>query len=285
MNTTNAYFFDYKTPVYLVHHENFGDFRLGFPIRYTGKFEIGFDLGRNRDNYYQTNTFTTKDTLDKTLIQFYSPSISIEFNNLNRKQYANKGERFFTQLRFISSEEEHTPGSTSIEKTWFEQSHNYPVASVTYEKYFRRKGPYTGGFLVEAMISFEDFYRNYISTLLASPSFAPLPEMTTLFQPTFRNPVYAAAGQRNVISFSKNLDFRLEGYIMAPYRELLQDQYLKAFYGPVFSKFYYMVSGSLIYQSPIGPLSISYSYYNHEQKPFSFFLNLGYILFNRESLH
>jgi NTE family protein len=285
MNTTNTYFFDYKTPVYLVHHENFFDFRLGFPISKTGKIEFGFDVGRNRDNYYQTNTFKTEDVLDKTFSDFYSPSTLIEFNNLNRKQYANKGERFFTQFKFISAMEEHVPGTTGIDTTNFEQRHNYIVTSVSYEKYFRKRGPYTGGFLMEAMMSFQDFYRNYTSTLLASPAFTPLPEMTTLFQPSYRNPIYAAVGQRNVFSFSKNIDLRIEGYVMAPYREIIQDKYYKADYGPMFSKLHYAAAATLVYQSPVGPLSMSYAYYDHEEKPFSFFLNLGYILYNRGSLH
>jgi NTE family protein len=285
MNTTNTYFFDYKTPVYLIHHENFGDLRFGFPLGRTGKIEVGIDGGRNKDNYYQTNTFTTKDTLDKTITGFISPSLTIEFNNLNRKLYANEGERFFTQFRFVTSIEEHDPGTTGIERNIFEQRHNYPVTSIAYEKYFKRKGPYTAGFLVEGMLSFQSFYRNYTSTLLASPVFSPMPEMTTQFQPSFRNPIYGAAGQRNVFTLGKKLDFRLEGYVMAPYRELLQDKDNNAIYGPVFNKLYYTVSSSLVYQSPIGPLSASYSYFDHEEKPFSFFLNLGYILYNRRSLH
>jgi NTE family protein len=120
--------------------------------------------------------------------------------------------------------------------------------------------------------------------LLASPGFAPLPEMTTLFQPTFRNPVYLSLGQRNVFTLKKNIDIRFEAYIMAPYREILQDQNQSASWGPAFSKLNYAGAAFLIYQSPIGPVSISYAYYGKEEKPYSFFLNIGYILFNRESL-
>ncbi|NVO20433.1 MAG: patatin-like phospholipase family protein [Bacteroidetes bacterium] len=284
MNTSNTYFFDFKTPVYLVHRENFIDLRLGFPIKRTGKIEIGFDMGRNRDSYYQTNTFTTDDVLDKTLTEFYSPSVTIEFNNLNRKQFANSGERFQTEFRFISANEEHSPGTTGNETVKYEHWHNYPAASLSYEKYFRKKGFYTLGIMAETMISFQDFYRNYTSTILISPAFTPIPEMSTLFQNTFRNPIYAAVGQRNVASISKNFDLRIEGYLMVPYREIIQGQDLKASYGPVLKKAYPAASASLIYQSPIGPLSLSYSYYNQEQKPFSFLLNLGYLLYNRPSL-
>jgi NTE family protein len=285
MNTTNTYFFDYETPVYLKHRENFGDFRLGFPVRHKTKIELAFNLGRNVDQYYQTNTFTSRDTLDKTVIEFYSPLIALESNSLNRKQYANKGERFFSQVRFVSSVEEHYPGSTGLETTDFEHPHNYMQFNLSYEKYFSKRGPYTGGFYLEAMMSFQHLFRNYTSSLLASPAFSPLPEMSTLFLPTFRNPIYFAAGQRNIFTMWKNLDLRIEGFLMLPYRELQQNNQKLAVYGPSFSYLNYAASASLVYQSPIGPLSVSYSYFGREENPSSFFLNIGYILFNRQSLN
>ncbi|MBK7172340.1 MAG: patatin-like phospholipase family protein [Bacteroidales bacterium] len=285
MNTSNTYFFDYETPVYLKHGENYWDFRFGFPIKHKTKIELALNVGQIIDSYYQTNTFTSKDTLDKTTIEFYSPLFAIESNSLNRKQYANKGERFYSQVRFISSMEEHKPGSTGLERTDFEQAHNYIQANICYEKYFSKRGPYTGGFYLEAMMSFQHLFRNYTSTLLASPGFSPIPEMATLFLPTFRNPVYFAAGQRNILTLWKNVDMRIEGFVMIPYRQLLQDNNRQAKYGPVFNYLNYAGSTSLIYQSPIGPLSVSYSYFGKEEKPYSFFLNIGYILFNRQALN
>ena len=284
MNTTNTYFFDYETPVYLKHRENFADYRMGFPLKNTSKMELGITAGRNRDSYYQTNTFTTKDTLDRTYLEFYSPFISLESSSLNRKQYTNGGERIIAQIRLVNSKEEHIPGSTGIDRSIFKQGHNYLQLTVSFEEYFRRKGPYTPGIMAEAMVSFQKLSRNYTSTLLAAPAFAPLPEMTTLFQPTFRNPVYFAIGQRNIFTLWKKLDLRIEGYLMAPYREIMKDQKYYASFGPAFTTLNYVASSTLVYQSPIGPLSISGSYFGKEEKSFSFFLNLGYILFNRESL-
>lgn len=283
-NTSNTYFFDYQTPVYLMHRENFSEIRSGFPLKNHSKLELGMDVGRNRDSYYQHNTPTSKDTLDKTYNEFLSPFISLEKNTLNRKQYANSGERFHFQVRFISSMEEHIPGSTSLEKNTFEQKHNYLQVNLTYQNYFKPKKFYTSGIYAELMLSFQHTYRNYTSTLMASPAFAPLPEMTTLFQTAFRNPVYFAFGQQNIVTLMKNLDLRLEGYAMVPYRILLQDYNKKAIFDNEFSKVNFVGSAALVYQSPIGPLSASYSYYSGEDKPFSFFMNIGYILFNRESL-
>ena len=284
MNTTNTYFFDNKTPVYLERHENFADVRLAFPVKNKTRFEIGMDAGRNRDDYYQTNTFTAKDTLDITFTDFFSPLIAIEINSLKRKQFANKGTRFFTQARFVSSEEEHIPGSTALNHTGYDQVHAYLDFGISWENYYRKRGIYTTGLYAEAKLSFQRLYDNYTASLLASPSFAPLPEMMSVFQPAYRNPIFAAIGQRNIFTVRKNIDIRLEEYVMLPYREIIRENNQTASYGKPFSAFRYVTSGSLVYQSPLGPISASFNYYDHQERPFSFFLNIGYILFNRESL-
>lgn len=284
MNTSNTYFFNYETPLYLRHSENFADARMGFPLKNHAKIEFGFDAGRNVGSYYQTNNFPTKDTLDKTFLTFFSPFISLESSNLNRKQYANKGERFFAQTRLVNSREEYFPGSRLSTDRDYEHTHNYLQFNIVYEKYFVKKGPYTAGIYSEVMMSFQHLFHNYSSSLLSSPAFQPLPEMTTLFLPSYRSPVYFAVGQQNVFTMWKNFDIRLEGYLMAPYREILQNKDRTAYFGPRFKKLSYTASATLVYQSPIGPLSASYTYYPDEETPFSFFINLGYILFNRESL-
>ena len=82
----------------------------------------------------------------------------------------------------------------------------------------------------------------------------------------------------------KNIDFRLEGYVMFPYREIQMNSDLKAVYGAEFKSTHFIASSALVYQSPLGPVSLSFSYYDHKETPFSLLLNLGYIIFNKRSL-
>ena len=111
--------------------------------------------------------------------------------------------------------------------------------------------------MVEAMASGLHPYRNYTATSLASPAFTPLAEMKVLYQPQFRNSVYAAIALQQIVSPAKNFDLRFEGYLMAPYRELIQNDDFTASFGDPFTTLHYALSGSAVYSSPIGPVSVS----------------------------
>jgi len=281
---TSTYFFDDKTPSYVIEHDNYFTLESGVPTSPKGKVSFGGELGRRRFDYYQANNFSRLDTTDKSYFDFYSPFISWEINSLNRKQYASQGVRFYTGIRFISGQEKNDPGSTSSDSTESRTYHNWFQFKLSYENYFLRTNKFNVGFLMEGVLTSQDFFHNYTSTMLISPAFAPLPEMKTWILPRYHTTNYVSAGLRTVMTMVKNIDFRLEGYVMFPYREIQMNSDLKAVYGAEFKSTHFIASSALVYQSPLGPVSLSFSYYDHKETPFSLLLNLGYIIFNKRSL-
>jgi NTE family protein len=281
---TSTYFFDDKTPSYVVEHENYFSIEGGFPARPKGKVAFGAEIGRRRLDYYQVNYFSRLDTTDKTYFDLYSPYISWEINSLNRKQYSRQGVRFFSGLRLISGREKNDPGSASFDTKNFITYHNWLQYKLSYENYFLQTGRFSFGFLAEGVLSSQDLFHNYTSTMLMAPSFSPLPEMKTMVMPRYHTTSYAAGGLRSVMTLIRNVDFRLEGYVMQPYREIQKNDNLTAIYGSEFENTHFVASTSLVYQSPLGPVSLSLSYYDHREPPFSFLLNLGYVIFNRRAL-
>ncbi|MEI6747926.1 MAG: patatin-like phospholipase family protein [Bacteroidales bacterium] len=281
---TTTYFFDDKTPSYVVEHENYFSLEGGVPTSSKGKVALGGQSGRRRFDYYQVNSFSRADTTDKTYFDFYSPYISWEINSLNRKQYASQGVRLYSCLRFISGREKNDPGSTSSNANDFVAYHNWAQLKLSYENFFMRTGRFSLGFLVEGVLSSQDFFHNYTSTILISPDFAPLPEMKTMVMPRFHTTNYSSGGLRSVMTLFKNIDFRMEGYVMLPFREILNNENLKAVYGAENENTHFIASTSLVYQSPLGPVSLSLSYIEHKEIPYSLMLNLGYLIFNKRSL-
>jgi len=281
---TSTYFFDDKTPSYVIEHDNYFTMEGGIPTSSKGKAVIGGETGRRRFDYYQVNYFSRLDTTDKAYFDFYSPYIYWEINSLNRKQYANKGVRFYAGLRYINGREKNDPGSTSSDSTEFTAYHNWVQFKLSYENYFLKTDKFNLGFLVEGVFSTQDFFHNYTSTMLISPAFAPLPEMRTWILPRYHTTNYASGGLRTVMTLIKNVDFRMEGYVMVPFREIRMNDDLRAVYGAEVNTTHFIASSSLVYQSPLGPVSLSLSYYEHKESPFSLLLNLGYIIFNKRSL-
>ena len=280
-----SFFFDDKIPSYVIETEYFGDLQVGIPITNTGKLSCGIAYGSTYKNYYQNNTFTRTDTSDQTTFSFVEPSVNFELNSLNRKQFANAGVNLILQLTYINGKEDMLPGSTAISKTPITQFHNWFKLQLIYDNYFESLGPIKFGFYGEGVLSNQPLFSNYTSTLLYASAFKPIPESQAYFLPSFRAQNYLAAGLKMVLRIYKKIEYRLEGYLFQPYQEILQNpDDFSAYYGPTFSNRSYMASTSMVYNSPLGPVSISLNYFDKTPDLFTINFNFGYILFNKRAI-
>jgi len=278
---TSTYFFEDETPSFLIQKDNFWGFDIGTKASQYGKLEAQFQSGRIKDEYYQTNNFTRADTTDITSFDFYSPGLVLEFNTLNRKQYASEGTYLSLCGKFISGLETHIPGSTSEDTTEYTKYHNWIRLGLKFDKYIELSRRLNLGIYAEGAFSDQKVFNNYTSTILASPAFEPLPESQTIFLPQFRAFNYFAGGLKLIINVTNNLDFRTEAYIFQPYNEILKNEDNKAELGPVLSNRFYIFSGRAVYHAPFGPISLSVDYYDAANEPWLFNLNIGYYIFNK----
>jgi hypothetical protein len=69
---------------------------------------------------------------------------------------------------------------------------------------------------------------------------------------------------------------------MAPIRELSSNALQQAVSSKLFPSLHYVLSASFVYSTPIGPLSSSLNYYD-DGTPISFFINIGFVIFNRSA--
>lgn len=277
---TTSFFFTDDSPSFLYENNNYFRVDAGFPITYKGKLETGIAIGSNRADYFQTNTATKEDVEDRTKFNFYSPYIEIEYSTLNRKQYSNQGYRLFSSVNFVSGLEKHTPGTTSVLQGNYTDYHNYFIVKFIYDKYFRAGKIYRPGINFELQANNLESFRNYTSTTLYMPVYSPVYEMSTLYQTPYRPTGFFGLGMRNIVAVSKNMDFRFEGFLMAPIRELSSNNMQQVVKSALFPSLHYILSGSFVYNTPIGPLSASMNYYD-DDTPISFYINIGYIIFNR----
>jgi len=280
---TKTYFFEDKTPSYLIQNEKYFDFKIGLPSGNKAKYEARFVESISNSEYYQNNKFERNDTADQTDFNFKSVNLTYEFNTLNKKQYANEGSFFQIKFKYIKGEEEYMPGSTALNKKSSVTQHYWFQGKLTYDKYFKKINFYTPGLLAEAFFSNQEFFNNYTASILSSEAFTPIPESATFFLPSFRSNCYAAFGFKNIFSISKNLDFRLEAFIYQPYKEVLQKNDLTAYYGKKLNIRHFIASSALVLHSPIGPISLNFNYYQNSDQNFSLIFDIGYIIFNTKA--
>jgi len=278
--TASTHFFEDKTPSFLLQRELTWTLSAGIPTRNTSRLVAGISSFRLKDEYYQTNYFRRADTADYTTFIGKSPFLMYEVNTLNNKQYANRGNYFHSSLRLVSGEEIHQPGSTAFRRGKIDRTHTWWQFRMRYESYLNIASAYRFGICGELVLSNMKAFTNYTSTALRAPAFNPVPISKTWFAPAYRAHNYAAIGFKNIFIIRRNLCLRLEGFAFMPYKEILRDDNFLAYYGSRFRTVNMAAAATLVFHSPIGPVSMGINYFEKNEVPLSFSLNLGYILFN-----
>ena len=282
-NTT--YFFDDKTPSYIIQREYIGDLKIGIPVTNKGKLILAINYASTDSKYYEQNTFSRTDTADQTIFDFVAPQLCFELNNLNRKQYASAGALFRIGIGYLTGRENDLPGSLSTQNQQSIQFHQWFFLKFLWDTYFQTVGPVKLGFYAEGLISNQNLFNNYTSSFIYSSAFQPLPEMQTSMQPAFMANNFLGAGLKAVVKIYKKIELRLEGYIFQPYKAIMKDPINQGVVnGPAFSDHSYLASTSIIYNTFLGPLKLGVNYYDKMPDAFSVNLNFGYILFNKRAL-
>lgn len=278
-----ATFFEQSRPSFIVKNEIYGGFGGTTSAGNNAVWRANVRYGETIDRYYQTEDFTVDDTSDVTRFSMGTAAVGYDRNTLNRKVYANKGTRLQIAARGIYGNEVTDYGTTRpVLDSAITARHIWADIRLKYENYFFKRSFFTLGFDVEAVYSSKPFFANYTASVISSPAYEPIPESRTFFIEEFRAHEYAALGLRSVFELRKNLDVRLEGYAFQPRRSFvrLEDNLVR--FTEVPGQAQYIAAGALVFNSPLGPISLNLNYYSSQiEQPWSFLFNFGYTLFNK----
>ena len=277
-------FFDEVKPSYIVMREQWVGLNAGMGMGNKGLLHMDAKYAQTTDEYYQTADFANTDTTDVTDFYHFTSGLRIERNSLNRKQHANAGDRLSAEVRYVGGDERTMPGTTSADRKAYSQHHEWFTLKAGLDKYFLPRGHFKFGMLLEGVYSTQGYFENYTASVIRAPVFQPTPESRTYFLENFRAPQYVAGGVRTIIAVAHNkFDLRLEGYVFQPYKPITRSNTDEATEGTAIGKRSYLASGSLIWQSPIGPVWFNTSYIDGLSKPWVFSLNFGYIIFAQKA--
>lgn len=277
-----ATFFELSRPSFIVKNETFGGATYTASWGNNTVILADFKYGQTVDRYYQSNDFTVKDTADFTEFDLETLGLGIDRNTLNRKLYANRGTRLQASIRGVMGEELTRYGTTGGSNLDFTYHHAWFTGKLSYQNYVAHFGPISLGFNIQGLYSNKPFYDNYNASLISAPVYEPIPESKSRFINYFRTTEYVGLGIQTVFSIVKNVDFRLEGYVFQPGRTIEADANNKAYYSTADLDQRFIGSGTLVYHSPLGPVSLNLNYFDKkEDSPWSFSFNFGYTIFNQ----
>ncbi len=278
---SKATFFEEIKPSYILQEDKIGGLIVSAPVRYKSKVSLDYKFFEQDCNYYLTEDFSAKDTADLTRFDGNTIALSFERSTLNKRQWASAGTFLKLQFRYLQGNERTVPGSTALAPAVSKQFQDWVAFSLKYDNYFKTFKKLTFGFHTSGIYNSLYLFSNYKASLIFSPAFQPIPESKTLFLNNFRANKFLSVGASTIITFSKTLDYRIEAYIFQPINKIEETPLQRAALGELFKKRFNMLSTSMVYHSPFGPVSLSLNYYDREKQPVSFIFNFGYILFNR----
>jgi NTE family protein len=289
---TSQIFIENPKPTYIDQADRKIDLKFGMPLNRNARIILSSSFINNSDNYSPTNTFSVGDMLDRTVFNGFRGSLTFEKNSLNRKQYPKKGQNILISLNYTTGKENYLPGNIQANKTsnyanrviLSRNFREWIHAKLSYENYFLHSKAYTLGYLTEVVLSNQPLYNNYYSTLLSAPAFYPLQDSKSTFLENFRAHNYAAGGLKNIFNIKRKFDLRIEGYVFLPYKEFKKVGLQQVDYQKAFSKWHYAGTAGLVYQSPLGPISLSYNLYDDPIRRNGVLLHIGYLIYNKRSL-
>ncbi len=256
----------------------------GIPVGKKYKASLNGAYISNLDQYIDSDTFLSTDTLDKLGLSGTRFGFAITTNTLNRKQYASEGKSFQLTFDWFNLEEHFVPGSTSYLKKVPEQhARGWFRGRMILEQYLK-KGFYSSGFYFDAAFSNETIFSNYYGTVINAPGFNPIQDSRTLLLQNFRAFNYVSGGWRNVFEIRKNLDFRLEGYLFKPFGEIVRGANQEATLNKDIAQIFFAGTAGLVLHTTVGPVSLSVNYYDDKETRLGVLLHVGFLLFNKTSL-
>mgnify|MGYP000874454659 CR=1 FL=1 len=257
---------------------------FGWPLGDRIKSDFSFSGFTNSDRYSNSKSFNSLDTLDNLSLDGYKTGLRLTINDLNRKQYASLGKSYSLSVYYLHVRENYEPGTTSVSPVPVTKNHQWFRLRATAEHYFSR-GSFRPGFYADVVFSNQPFFQNYFGTIINTPAFYPIQDSRTLILENFRSTNYLALGARNVIVVQpRTLDIRVEGYLFKPLEYILEGQNQEAYTNTSLTTLFFAGSTSLVYHSPIGPISLSANYYDDAENKFGLLFHVGFLLFNRHTL-
>jgi len=266
-------FFEDVKPSYVLLNERFGEASWILPAGRKAKLKIDAIYTHQYDSYYQTKNFLSVDTADVTEFNAKMVRFSYVRSTLNRIQYPSSGSQIKVIGKGVSGNEYTIPGSTSLNKDTLSNSHSWAQIRVYYENYIVNQPRFSFGVKAEVLWSGQKDFQNVTATSIMSPTPSFFPEFRTFYLPVYRGTSFFTIGLSPVLHVTKNVDLRADIYGYQPFQATAvpsSDIY----------RTYTLGSGTLVYHSPIGPVSLSANYYEQKENPWSILFNLGFIISN-----
>ncbi|MCL2562152.1 MAG: patatin-like phospholipase family protein [Rikenellaceae bacterium] len=257
--------------------DHYASTAIGMPLGRHSVLNLRLNAGRN-EYLYHLYSAVGSDLMDRTRFTFTGAQLEVERKNMNYKIAPTRGIYQKLSVIWVNGEERFLPGETlagqraRADRQWI-------GAKYSREQYFRRWTQwFSAGHLVEVVATNKPAFLNDYASSLSSPAFLPTPHSHIVYMREFRASSYAAAGVMPIFHFGHNFYLRTSGYLFIPGGSS------EALCGTFRERARYIFDASLVYQTVLGPVSLTLSQYDTVSDNWFITFNFGVALFNRKGL-
>lgn len=247
---------------------------LSMPTDRFQAFSMRFNIGRENFRYFQSTGHSDDDVMDQSRFPFLGVKLELARNNLNYLMYPTRGLRQSISAIYVSGLEYYTPGTFAPTADRVEENRYWFGARFTREQYFRIAKWFSLGYLVDGVITTHPSFSNEYVTNISSPAFQPTPHSRLVYLKDFRSKSFIGGGIIPTFEFGPRFYLKNSVYAFLP-----EDANKST--ADVRKRLRYIFNSSLVYQTHIGPISLTLSKYDATTSH-NWFLtfNFGFMLFN-----
>ncbi len=254
---------------------------FGFPLGRHSVFHVTANLGSDRYRYYQTQTYADADTMDITKFKFAGIKAEAYRKSINYQLYPTRGIIQSISAIYVGGGERFLPGTSgrklgegavSAHREWF-------GARYLWEHYLpvTRSEWLSLGYMAEAVLTNHPDFANEYATNISSPAFTPTQHSKIVYLKEFRNKSFVGLGLMPTIEFTPRIYWRNSAFAYLPSNYAGVHEGIK-------QRLRYIFDSTIVYQTLVGPVSLSLSKYDVDNNNWFITFNFGFAIFNGKGL-
>ncbi|MDR0509581.1 MAG: patatin-like phospholipase family protein [Rikenellaceae bacterium] len=260
---------------YAKHNDMYFTVAFGWPIGRKHVANIRVNGVNDQYNYYLNSNYVESDPMDRTIFKFIGIKAEIERNSIENS-YSITGVSQSLSGIAIDGSEAFAPATNGVRQRERLANRIWLGARFSREQYIPMRW-FTLGYSIDAVVTNHPGLANDYSTNMTLPSFNPTPHSNIVYMKEFRSSSFLAAGVIPSFEFIPNFYLKCGAYAFLP-----------AFYDSTIEnirqRLRYIFDASLVYQTQIGPASLSLSKYDVSRNNWFLTFNFGLTLFNKKGL-
>ncbi len=265
---------------YSKYRDGYAYAQTGIPVGRQSVLSLQANFGQDAYLYFQRKGYDDTDTLDKTRFYLISTKLELERRSLNYLMYPTRGIHQSISLIYVSGREEFRPGTSgtalglpaaNANRHWFgarfTRTHYFDIKTVKWLSL---------GYMIDITFTNHPSFTNEYATNISSPAFQPTPHSKLVYLKELRSDSYLGIGLMPTVEFMPRFYLKLNAYGFLPDNMGRKEE--------IKQRLRYIFDANLVYQTLVGPVSLSISKYDTKSNNWFLTFNFGYALFSKKGL-